>query len=539
MSTSASPRAAAAETVACPLCAVATPPAELAEAGWAAPEVTGRVAERHPGWRRRDGACPACVQQALLELLLAKGEDALREGVQKAWPLDAEAAFGALPTPLRLLAHPRYTGAGVTVALVDAAFYPHSDLVEPDNRIRAWVDVSQEPVRVRRFSPREEPRWPGWDRRGSSQWHGLMTSAVTAGNGRRSHGLYRGLAPGAELVLVQVAGASGRIGNAVIARALDWLRWEGPGLGVKVVNLSLGGDPVSPLAGNAVDRALASLVEKGITVVAAAGNDGERRLVPPATAPEAVTVGGLDDKSTLDPAERALWHGNYGESGWGTQKPELVAPSLRVVAPLLPGTPEATEAADLFARRAAGEAEADPRIAELKLVTPYYQHVEGTSFAAPIVAGVVACMLEANPHLPPRRIHELLVSAARPVGGAPVERQGAGAIDAGRAVVLALQEASPGAHPGPWPRRTAAGLEFLLHDSRARRVSVVGSWDEWKRPGLRGRELAPGLWHARLPIVEGTRVAYKFLVDDVWLADPANPHRVHDGTGGWNSLLVQ
>jgi len=47
----------------------------------------------------------------------------------------------------------------------------------------------------------------------------------------------------AELVLLQVRDASGRIGNSAIARALDWLRWEGPELGVRVVNLSLGGDP--------------------------------------------------------------------------------------------------------------------------------------------------------------------------------------------------------------------------------------------------------------------------------------------------------
>jgi serine protease AprX len=526
-------------TAACPLCARLTPSSDLGEALWAAPEVTERIAGRHPGWTRKDGACPACVQQALLELLLARGEEALREGVQKAWPLDAEAAFGALPTPLRLHAHPRYRGAGVTIALVDAAFHPHPDLALPANRIRAWVDASGDPARVRRFASDEAPRWPGWDRQDASTWHGLMTSAVAAGNGHRSHGLYRGLAPGADVVLVQVAGPDGRIGNAAIARALDWLRWEGPELGVRVVNLSLGGDPVTPLAGNLVDQAVTSLVEKGVLVTAAAGNDGERRLVPPATAPHAVTVGGLDDKNTLDAAERALWHGNYGESAWGTQKPELVAPSLHVVAPVLPGSALAAEAEQLFARRAAGDAAAEALIAERKLVTPHYQLVEGTSFAAPIVSGVVACMLEANPHLDPRRIHELLVTAAQPVPGAPVERQGAGALHAGRAVLLALREASSGAHQGSWPRRTADGLEFLLHDTRAQSVRVVGSWDAWKQPGLAGRELASGLWHARVPSAARGRHAYKFVVDGEWLADPANPHRVHDGQGGWNSLVVQ
>ncbi len=425
-------------TAACATCALATDASVLADAGWMPPAAEAVLAREHPGWHRADGSCPACVQQALLETLLANGEHALHAGVQKAWPLDAEAAFGALPTPLRLHADPRFTGVGVTLALVDAAFHPHPDLTQPVNRIRAFVDASREPVRASRYGPHDSPAWPGWDALEAGQWHGLMTSAVSAGNGRRSHGLYRGLAPAAELVLVQVRDASGRIGNGAIARALDWLRWEGAGLGLRLVNLSLGGDPVSDLARNPVDAAVAALVHKGVTVVVAAGNDGERRLVPPGTSPLAITVGGLDDRNTFDHEDRALWHSNYGETAGGLPKPELVAPSQWVVAPLLPGTAVAAEAAALFARRAASDATAEARLAELKLVTPHYQHVEGTSFAAPTVAGVVACMLEANPGLTPARVKELLIASARPVPGAPRERQGHGALDAGRAVALAL-----------------------------------------------------------------------------------------------------
>lgn len=424
--------------IACATCRKTAEPGVLAEAGWLPSAAAAVLAREHPGWHRADGSCPACVQQALLETLLANGEQALHAGVQNAWPLDAEAAFGALPTPLRLHADPRFTGQGVTLALVDAAFHPHPDLTQPVNRIRAFVDASREPVRVRRFGPAEIPAWPGCDALDAGQWHGLMTSAVSAGNGHLSHGLYRGLAPGADLVLVQVRDAAGRIGNAAIARALDWLRWESEALGLRLVNLSLGGDPVADLARNPVDLAVAALVRRGVTVVVAAGNDGERRLVPPGTAPHAITVGGLDDRNTLDHDARALWHSNYGETADGLPKPELVAPSQWVVAPLLPGTAVAAEARALFARRAASEAAAEGRLAELKLVTPHYQHVEGTSFAAPTVAGVVACMLEANPKLTPGRIKELLIASAQPVPGASRERQGNGALDAGRAVRLAL-----------------------------------------------------------------------------------------------------
>jgi serine protease AprX len=525
------------EPVACGLCGSASLASELAEAGWAGAEVAARLVEDHPEWRRDDGACPACVQQALLRTLLSRGEAAFHRSVQDAWPLDAEAAFGALPTPLRLHVDPRFTGRGVTIALVDAAFHPHPDLVRPSNRIRAFVDVSGERVELRRFGADEEPRWPRWDAGDPGQWHGLMTSATAAGNGWLSHGLYRGVAPEADLVLVQVAPSGSGIGNAPIARALAWLARNAAALGVRVVSASLGGEAVSPLAGNPVDAAVAELVAQGVSVIVASGNDGARRLVPPATSPAAVTVGGLDDGNTFDHEAVALWHGNYGEAADGASKPELVAPSLWVVAPLLPGTAVAAEAGALFERRAARDRSAEPRIAHLKLVTPHYQHVEGTSFAAPLVAGVVACMLEARPELSPRRVRELLLACAHPVPGAPVERQGAGAVDAGRAVTLALADRhSRAADEARTPRLGPDGVEFLLHDHAAREVLVFGSWDGWRQP-LSAVPIEPGLWCARLS-PRPDRLAYKFRLDGTrWLTDPGNPARQADGLGGWNSVF--
>ena len=74
----------------------------------------------------------------------------------------------------------------------------------------------------------------------------------------------------------------------------------------------------------------------------------------------------------------------------------------------------------------------------MKMVTPHYQHVEGTSFAAPIIASVVACMLEANASLTPDDIRHGLMAAAYKVAGASNERQGAGAVDGGQAVAIAM-----------------------------------------------------------------------------------------------------
>jgi serine protease AprX len=479
------------------------------------------------------------VQQALLQTLLEQGDAALHERIQAVWPLDAEAAFGALPTPLRLHADPRYTGQGVTLALVDSGFYPHLDLVQPRNRIRAWIDAGRDPVNAHFFDPDETPHWPGWDAGAPHQWHGLMTSTVAAGNGWLSHGLYRGLVSDAGLVLVQVRDDAGHISNASIARALRWLRQFGPELGIRVVNLSVVGDPVVPLAGNPVDEAVAALIAEDVTVVAAAGNDGQRRLIPPATAPAALTIGGLDDQNTFDHADVMLWHSNYGETAGGALKPELVAPSIWVVAPVLPPTLIAAEAAHLFARRARGDRDVEERIAALKLVTPHYQHVDGTSFAAPLVASVVACMLQANPSLTPRLVRDVLIAAAQPIAGVPAERQGAGALEAGPSVALALREQHGALAGRPMsPEVTSSGITYLLHDHQAQQVQILGSWDGWRAPGLVAASVEPGIWQAQQPLLAPGRYAYKFLLDGArWLDDPANPHKTPDGLGGLNSVL--
>jgi subtilisin family serine protease len=273
------------DTLSCTICGRAAAAQAFSETQWSSSKVLQQLASQHPRWQQDNGACPACVQQTLLQILLEKGDDALHESIQSVWPLDVEAAFGALPTPLRMHADPRFTGKGVTIALIDSAFYPHPDLVLPQNRIRAWVDASRYPIQVKTFDKDKRPNWPGWEDGRPEQWHGMMTTVTAAGNGWLSHGLYRGLASEAEVVLVKVRNRRGQITNAGIVRALNLLLTNGPALGVTVVNLSVAGESVSPLAGNPVDRAVAALVEAGMIVVAAAGNDGRRQLVPSATAP--------------------------------------------------------------------------------------------------------------------------------------------------------------------------------------------------------------------------------------------------------------
>jgi len=347
-------------------------------------------------------------------------------------------AWECLPTPFRVGADPRFSGAGVTIAFVDAGFYPHPDLIRPRNRVRAWVDATGPKLQSRTFDPDEKPEWPGWDTITPPQWHGLMASGIGAGNGRMSFGLYRGIASDADMILIQTMDHNKRITNATLARALRWLLRYGPALGLKIVNFSVAGDPCEPLADNEVDRVCSQLIKRGVTLVAACGNSGRPILVPPCTNSAVIAVGGLDDRDRIHPDVWRIWHSNYGHATDGTPKPDMVAPTWRVVAPLLPKSSVAKEAKNLFARRLIGDKSAEPRIDDQKLVTPYYQHMDGTSVAAPIVSAVAACMLQANPSLTPSRIRQLLVKTAVPIPNAPIARQGAGVVQAGAAVAAAL-----------------------------------------------------------------------------------------------------
>ena len=492
-------------------------------------------ASQYSFWTKPDGACPACIQETLLYTLLGKGDSALHEQIQDVWPLDAAAAFGALPTALRLHADPRFTGQGVTIAMLDSDFYPHPDLIRPSNRIRAWVDVTTDPVTVLTFQPDEDPQWPGWADQSGSQWHGTMTAVTAAGNGYLSHGLYSGMARDAELVLVRVRDETG-IHNPTIERALRWVAENAASLNILVVNMSFGGDAVADLWDNPVDTAVADLVAQGITVTAAAGNDGVRWLVPPATAPEGLTIGGLDDRNTFVHEDDVAWHSNYGSGVDAAFKPELVAPRIWLAAPILPETAVAWEAKFLFHYRGYGPIE--ERIWQLKLITPHYQHVDGTSFAAPLVASTVACMLEANPDLTPPLIRQILQQTATPIPNVSQERQGAGALTPGTAVAAALLHKHSSLDD--WisiPSISADEITFLLHDHSASRVRLLGSWDGWQSTPD-AEQIEEGVWRLVIPRLANGRYAYKYLRDENdWLDDPVNPRKVWDGYSGFNSLL--
>jgi len=91
------------------------------------------------------------------------------------------------------------------------------------------------------------------------------------------------------------------------------------------------------------------------------------------------------------------------------------------------------------------------KLRDQKVISGAYKHVDGTSFASPIVASIAAQMLEANPGLAPHEVKRHLVRTARRIAGVEVDRQGWGAVDAEAAVRAALEAIPSKRAPSPDP----------------------------------------------------------------------------------------
>jgi serine protease AprX len=362
-----------------------------------------------------------------------------------------------LPTPLRMEADEALTGRGVTMAFLDSGFYAHPDLTTPENRIVAYHSI---------FADSDDPT--SLETNDVASWHGMMTSVVAAGNGELSEGFYRGIAADANLVLVKI-GRTGRISEAQIQEGLEWVLANAVKYEIKIVNISAGGDYEQSYLSNELSQTVERCTRAGLTVVCAVGNAGYvpgHPVLPPASAPSCIAVGGLDDQNSLDRARRGMYRSSYGPTIDGLQKPEVIAPGIWVAAPILPRTPTAEEA-ELYSRLdSAADDElpslldeyrgidtdldqaSDLRISILRqlitiklregnVINEHYKYVDGTSFAAPIVSSIVACMLEANPALTPQQIKKILIDTAERVHDVEVDRQGWGVVNARRATDVA------------------------------------------------------------------------------------------------------
>jgi serine protease AprX len=287
------------------------------------------------------------------------------------------------------------TGAGVTVAVLDTGI--DGDLADFGGRVVAGVNLAS-------------ARNPGaWDV--DQYGHGTFVAGLIASSGVSSGGQFTGVAPGANLVSIKVAGADGVTSESTVIEGVAWAIANQATDGIQVLNMSLGVQPMSPSALDPLDQAVEQAWNAGIVVVTSAGNAGPDNgsITSPGNDPLVITVGAMDDGGADLPANFAI--PSFSSAGPtlfdGWFKPDLVAPGRSVVSVIPPNSTVALQ---------------NP----LALIGKHNFVGSGTSFSTAIVSGLAALLLQASPGLTPDQVKAALLfgAAPGPVGNPLVDGHG-------------------------------------------------------------------------------------------------------------------
>ena len=322
-------------------------------------------------------------------------------------------------------------GSGVTVAVIDSGIVKHPDL---DANVLPGYDFITEPSIARDGNGRDaDPTDQGnWEEAGvcaadseasESNWHGTHVAGSIAAIMNNKRGI-AGVAPNAKILPLRALGMCGGY-DSDIADAMVWAA-GGTVEGVpanthpaQIINLSLGGEGTCPAT---YSKAIAEVNKRGAILVVAAGNDNQdTSKIAPANCGGSIVVGSTNQKG-----QRSDFS-NYGKIV------DVSAPGDGIMSTVDLGTTVSTGAG--------------------------YTEYDGTSMAAPQVAGIIALMKSVDPSLTADRAKQVLKQSAKPLT-CNVNACGAGIANAASALeVLQGKNATP-AHPKPkrapkYPTRAA------------------------------------------------------------------------------------
>jgi serine protease AprX len=313
------------------------------------------------------------------------------------------------------------TGDGVAVAIIDTGmemwFKPLAEDLYGNQRISHAYNVI-------------ETRWP--DDVDDYNGHGTHIASVIGNSsptfalsGEQTSG-YNGIAPGADLVIVKAFDENGQASYADILSAIEYVVNNKEAHNIKVLNLSFSATPSSNYWEDPINQALMAAWQSGITVVAAAGNQGPDAMTigVPGNNPYIITVGAVSDRYSPDNPndDFVTSFSSAGPTYEGFVKPEIVAPGGHIQG-------------FMDFNNVIG----DGHEAMLYDGSDYFQ-LSGTSQATAVTSGVVALMLQASPTLAPDDIKCRLISTAKAAVtddgqlAFSVFQQGAGLVDAMSAI---------------------------------------------------------------------------------------------------------
>ena len=328
------------------------------------------------------------------------------------------------------------TGKGVGVAVIDSGVTGwHDDLTNTGSDVYPYGNQ-----RVSAFVDFVNGRTTPYDDNG----HGTHVAGTILGNGYDSNGQKAGMAPEASLVALKVLDANGGGTISNIIAALDWVAANHAQYNIRVVNMSVGASITESFWTDPLTLAAKRVVDAGVVVVTAAGNAGKNAagqpqyggISAPGNAPWVLTVGASSTNGTPFRGDDTM--ASFSSRGptyidWSA-KPDLVAPGAGTVSLADPASTFYTKDAQFLIPGSLSTA-----------FTPYLS-LSGTSMAAPVVAGTVALMYEANPNLTPNQVKAILEYTAQEYPNYNALTEGAGFLNSLGAVRLASFYAT--AQPG-------------------------------------------------------------------------------------------
>lgn len=281
-------------------------------------------------------------------------------------------------------------GRGVTVAVLDTGVVLHPDLA---GKIICFQDF---------VGSRKEM----YDNNG----HGTHVCGILCGSGRLSRGRYRGMAPGARIVVGKVLDDRGDGSTEDMIAGLDWILRVKGRYGIRILNISVG---IGSLDERDKERQLQEKIERiwdsGILVVCAAGNKGpgDGTVSNLGGCARVVTVGCHDGKYFSRNPHRCEAYSGWGDPESPVRKPDVVAPGTDIISCGVGG------------------------------FGPYgrwrgaYVAKSGTSMATPVVSGAAALALQKFPGMSNRQCRMRLQYTATDLG-LPWNRQGWGMVNVRR-----------------------------------------------------------------------------------------------------------
>lgn len=315
------------------------------------------------------------------------------------------------------------TGTGVTVAVIDTGYVAHSDVAS--NVVAGYDFISSSTAardgNGRDNNPADQGDWSAAGECGTgstasgSSWHGTHVAGTIAAATNNSKGV-AGIAYNAKIQPVRVLGKCGGATSDIV----DAITWASGGsvsgitanaTPAKVINMSLGGSGACTAT---YQNAINAAVGRGTTVVVAAGNsNADASGFSPASCNNVINVA-----STNRTGDRSFYS-NYGtiidvsapggETRRSTDTPGTVTtPENGILSTLNNGA--TTPGAEIY--------------------KPY----QGTSMAAPHIAGLAALLVAAKPSLTPAQVESAIKTNARPLAGTCTGGCGTGLADAAATV---------------------------------------------------------------------------------------------------------